>query len=557
MAPDNGFSKDATPTPHRMKRLLHLLLVLPLVLAACTRGGAPSTSNASLTAAIPIAPNNLNPILQLSSTEAFFSDMLFPKLVGIDLKHEQVPWLATVVPTQRNGGISADGMTITYHLNPKAMWSDGQPVTSADVKFTFDAIMNPNNNVVSRHGWDQIASVDTPDAHTVVVHLKKPFPPIIDEFFGESDAPYGILPKHVLASYKNLNQIPFNSEPNVTCGPYIFAEWVRGDHISLTANTKYYLGAPKIARITVKIIPDANTMNAQLQTGEVQAGIELTGPSYHNLAGDARVARLAVDAPDYDDVVFNTEHAPLDDRNVRVALAYATDRETIMRNNEFGDASLGVGDLSPFYWAYDPTIKAQPFDPAKARAILQADGWIPGPDGIRRKNGQRLSLLFVYGQGSDIARNVIVEIQQMWKNVGVAIEPKSYSYAQLYAAPSAGGIFQSGKFDVGFYAWISGADPDDSSQWLSDQAAPHGNNVARYRSPAMDAAQALALSTYDRATRKRAYAKIQQLLVDDVPAIFLFYPKQRYAFAPTLQNFHPNGISEGWNANTWTFSASP
>ncbi len=530
-----------------------LALAAAAAFAGCSKPGSVHPAN-SLTIALPIAPNTLNPIFSTSSTEAFLNELFFPELTSHDAEHHEIPMLATEVPSLANHGISRDGLTITYHLRPNAVWSDGVPITSRDVKYSYQQVMNPANNVISRHGYNVIASISTPNAHTVVLHLKHPFPPLIEQFFGEGDNVYGILPEHVLAKYPSLNNVPFNGEPTVTGGPYRFGEWVRGDHITAIANPTYYLGAPKIGKLVIKLIADVNTTTSELRTGEVQAAIELTGPAYHDLANDPHVARLAVDAPVYDSMMFNVTHAPLDDRNVRVALAYATDRATIMRDNEFGDATLGVADLSPFYWAFDPSIAAQPYDPARARALLQAAGWTPGPGGIREKNGKRLSLLLVYGQGSDIARNVVVQIQQMWRAVGVDVQPKAYPYAQLYAPAASGGVFYGGKFDVGFYAWIAGGDPDDSSQWLSTAVPPAGNNVARYDSPAMDAAQHEALSTFDRTVRKRAYAKIERLVVDDVPAIFLFYPKQRYAFSPELRNFHPNGIVESWNAQDWSWA---
>jgi peptide/nickel transport system substrate-binding protein len=524
------------------------------LLAACTRAGSTNFSNESLAIAVPIAPNTLNPILSTSNIESFVDDLLFAKLVTLDAQHRHVPDLASEVPSLANGGISRDGLTITYHLRANATWSDGQPITSADVKYTWQQIMNPSNNVVSRHGYDMISSIDTPDAHTVVLHMKRIFPPIIDYFFGESDEPYDILPEHALGHVTNFNTMPFNAEPNVTSGPYKFARWIRGDRIVLTANDGYFGGAPKIKELDIKLILDSNTTVAQMQTGESQLAITLSGPSFHALANTHNVSRLPVNAPNYDAFMFNLAHPPLDDKNVRVALAYATDRETLMRDNEFGDATVGVADLSPFYWAFDPTLKAQPYDPARARAILDADGWKLGPGAVRVKNGQRLSLLFVYGQGSDIARNVVAQIQQMWHAVGVNVQPKSFPFEQLYAVAQDGGIFQGGRFDVGFYAWISGGDPDNSSVWLSTAVPPNGNNITHYSSAEMDAAQHLALSTFDLAVRKRAYAHIQRLIVDDVPAIILFYPDLRYAYAKPLQNFTPNGVGEAWNAADWTFA---
>lgn len=495
-------------------------------------------------------------MLETDADEIFVDDLMFAKLVTMNAQHEQVPDLAAQVPTQANGGISKDGLTITYHLRRNATWSDGKPVTSADVKYSFEQVMNPANNVIDRHGFDQIASLDTPDPWTVVLHMKRIFPPIVDAFFGESDQPYDIIPQHVLARYANLNQIPFDSEPNVTDGPYRFARWVRGDRIELIANDSYFLGKPAISAIDIKLIADTNTVTAQLRTGETQLGMELTGPSYRNLENDPRVTLQQVPAPNYDSLLFNCGRAPLSDKTVRVALAYATDRASITRDLEFGTATPGAGDLSPFSWAYDPSVHAQPYDPSKARALLDADGWKPGRDGIRVKDGAPLALVAVYGQGSDVSRNMLVELQQQWRAVGVQLEPKSLPYAQLYAPRQDGGIYASGKYDVGLFAWIAGRDPDDSAQYSSDQLPPAGLNYSFYRSAQMDALQHEALSTFDVAARKRAYARIEQLIVDDVPQLILFYRNELYGHAPQLRNFTPNGVGEAWNAQTWTFSST-
>jgi len=482
--------------------------------------------------------------------ENFVDGLMFDMLVTQDEHHNQVADLAQVVPTQQNGGISKNGLTITYHLRHGVRWHDGAPFTSKDVKFTWQAILNPNNNVISRRGYERVASIDTPNDYTVVMHMKNLFPPAVDTIFGESDTPMRILPAHILANFSNLNQVPFNASP-VGTGPFKFGRWLRGDRIVLEANPNFFRGAPKLKELTLAIITDDNTALAQLRSHELDLGMEITAPVYKSLAGDSSVVRQLADAPSYISIIFNTKHAPLDDVRVRRALLLGMDRAAITRDNSAGTGRLAVADLSPYYWAYDSTLSPVPYDLNAAKALLDQAGWHPGPDGVRVHNGQRLSLLFVFGQGSILSRTVSQQVQQMYKPLGVDVALKSYDFATLYAAAESGGILNGGKFDLSIYSWVAGADPDNSSQWTCAAIPPAGNNVSRYCSPEMDEAERLALSTFDRGVRKKAYARIEALLLKDAPAAFLYYQSMRYGRIPALQNFTPNGISEGWNAQEW------
>ena len=149
----------------------------------------------------------------------FAEAFVFDPLVATDPEGRDVPILASVVPTLENGGIGRDGLTITYHLRRGVRWQDGAPFTSRDVQFSYRAIMNLKTNVATRHGYDVIARVDTPDAHTAVFRLKHPFAPAVHTFFAHSDAPYFILPAHLLEKYPDLNRVPFNTLP-VGTGPF-------------------------------------------------------------------------------------------------------------------------------------------------------------------------------------------------------------------------------------------------------------------------------------------------------------------------------------------------
>lgn len=507
-------------------------------------------SSDRLRIAIPINPTQLNPILAQNTIETFADGLIFNMLVTHDERHRQIPALAAAVPTLGNGGISRDGMTLTYHLRHGVRWQDGMPFTSRDVKFTWQAIVNPQNNVVSRRGYDQIESVDTPDDYTVVMHMKRLFPPAVDTIFAESDTPMSVLPAHLLAKYSDLNHVPFNAAP-VGTGPYAFVRWVRGDRIVLRANPAYFAGAPKLKELTLAIIPDDNTTLAQLRSHEADLGIEITASNYRGASGIEGMVRQLAEAPAYTAVMFNVRRPPLDDVRVRQALVLGLDRAAIVRDDTYGTAHLAVADLSPFYWAFDSTLKPPPYDPQQAKALLDAADWHPGPDGVRVRNGRRLSLVLAYGLGSQIIRTITAQIQQMYRPLGIDVQLKGFDYATLYAAAQSGGILNGGKFDLAMYAWVSGSDPDNSSQWTCAMIPPYGNNVSRYCSPTMDAAQRLALSTFDRSIRKRAYAQIESLLLRDAPAAFIYYQSLRYAHTAELQNFLPNGISEGWNAQEW------
>jgi peptide/nickel transport system substrate-binding protein len=527
-----------------------LFAALLLVVGSCSKQGTSYLIPDTLRIALPISPNQLNPLLAENTSESFLAGLMFSELVTVDAQGRDVPDLAAVVPTVANGGIGNNGLTLTYHLRRNAKWQDGVPVTSKDVVFTWHAIMNPNNNVVSHRGYDQIASMTTPDDRTVIMHMKRLFAPAIDTIFGESDTPFRILPAHLLARYPNINTLAFNSAP-IGSGPYTFVAWRRGDSITLKANPLYYLGKPKIDTLIVKIINDQNTTEAQVRSHEIDLALEISGTNYQSLADDPDIVRLITRGPSYTALFFNTQRPPLDDVRVRRAIALGINRAQITSDDTYGTGEVAVADLSRYYWAFDPSLSPLPYDPKEAGLLLDQAGWRMGADGIRYKNGSPLALQLAFGNGSQLARTVIVQAQQMLKQIGVDLSLKGYDYSQLYASKQTGGIYTSGKFDIALYAWIAGADPDNSSTWLSSMTPPTGNNITLYKSAEMDAAQTQALSTFDRAARTKAYALIEALLLRDVPGTFIYYQGLRYAYVPQLKNFAPNGVSEGWNAYEW------
>ena len=533
-------------------RLLAFLSACVLAFASgCGRQTATLPSHHGyLRAATYADPSSLNPILATNTSENFLASLAFDFLVTVDDKGKDVPDLAAEVPTLENGGIAKDGKTITYTLRRGVKWQDGAPFSSADVKFSWQAIMNPQNNVVERRGYDDVSSVDVPDDYTVVFHLKRAFAPFVDTVFGESDDGFRVIPRHLLANYPNLNRVPFNALP-IGTGPFKVVRWVRDDHIDYVANPQYFRGKPRLDRIRVSIIADDNTKNAEIRSHQLDLIVDLSSASYRDLQGVPDVKTVLVDAPSYVSISMNLTHPPLDDVRVRQAIAYAVDERRIVDTLTYGTGTLATEDLSPYYWAYDPNVTRYPFEPARANALLDAAGWRRGANGIRTKGGRPLSLQIVYGQGNVTAEQLGVAVQSYLKRVGIDAPIKTYNYTTLFATKEMGGIYNGGKFDLALYSWVAGADPDDSSQWMCALTPPAGNNITHYCNPKMDAAQRLALTHFDRTTRKTAYATAQELLARDVPAAFQYYLKRRYAISSGFQHFTPNGISEGWNAYEW------
>ncbi len=535
-----------------MKRCAAVSIALLLLITACAKqNGARSQSAEILRAAIFAEPTTLNPLLGTNTAENFLSSLAFDLLVTLDDKGNEVPDLAESVPTLANHGISSNGLTIAYHLRRGVKWQDGAPFTSADVKFSWQAVMNPNNNVVERHGYDQVSSVDTPDPYTVIFHLKGPFAPFVDTVFAESDTPFRILPKHLLNRYPNINRIPFNQQP-IGTGPFQVVRWYHGDHVEFVANPHYFRGDPKLRKILVYTIPDGNTSSAEIKSHDIDLILAVTAANFRDLRNAPGIRAMLVKAPAYAAIDFNLTHPPLDDVRVRQAISYAVNEKRIVDNLTYATASAAASDLSDFYWAYDPNVAHYPHDLAAAGRLLDAAGWVRAPGGIRSKNDHPLSLQLVFGSGSETARAIGVEAQADLRQAGIDVAIKTYNYTMLYATAAMGGIQQTGKFDLTLIVWVAGADPDDSSQWLCRMAPPKGNNIARYCNPAFDAAEQTALTHFDRTTRKRAYAQTQSLLARDAPAAFQYYARSRYAMNPGLQNFSPNGVSEGWNAYQWS-----
>jgi len=535
------------------------------MLSACTKVGTVTETNGDrqnawtkpgvFTYAEPTDPVLLNPILAASAPVLDLSMLLYSYAVRYDDKSNPVPDALIEVPTIENGDVSKDGLTLKYKLRPNIKWHDGVKMTSKDLWFTWKCVMNTHNNVVTTDGYKDIGSIDYSDPLVAVIHMKRIYAPFLQQIFGVNGNA-AILPEHILAKYNDdrgsFNKAPYQSAP-IGSGPFKFVQWQRGAYVRMEANPDFYLGRPKINEITFRIMPDENTMATQVKTHEIDMAVHATGSQYAQYQNVPGVTLISPPVFTYDHIDFNLRRPIFSDVRVRQALAFAVDRKGILDKVSHGLGTLTDTDESPeISKAYNPNTMHYPFDPAKARQLLDAAGWVAGPDGIRVKGGQRFAFVYSTQTESQNGKAVQAQVQSEWHDIGAEVTVKNAS-TTLFFDNTAKGVLQGGNYDVAGFAWGGAADPDSSAVYSGDNFAPHGQNALFWNDRVATAALNDALSTVDWARRKRDYFTFQERFASQVPSIVLYFRKEPLAYNADLKGFKPSPvISPFWDPWDWS-----
>jgi len=546
----NFVERGVLPFPHASYVNVAALsaLLLTAGAAGCSREPAGSAGT-RLVVALAQEPNSLNPLFTLGPTTAVIAPLIYSGLVTVDGQGRLRPQLATSLPSVRNGGISRDGLTITYRLRSGVRWQDGVPLTAADVAFTYAAIVNPANNVPSRFGYEAIRNVEAVGAGLVRVHLLRRYAPILSVFMGP-DQNFFVLPKHVLARYRDLNAVPFNAAP-IGSGPFRVVAWARGDRLRLVRNATYFGGTPHIAEIDLKFVPDSAAMLNQLRTGEIDAAF-FADPafltSYERLSA-SRIARVREHG--FGDLLFNTQAPEVADARVRRALIASIDIPRLVHNATKGAQTAQDAGRGLFSWTYDPTIAPPRYDPLAAARAFTAAGWRRGPDNILHKNGRPLVLQLAFPSGTGFANAIAVDLQQELRDAGVALTLRSYTPALFRAPAVAGGPLFGGKFSLAFFEPFTSSDPDTHWYLGCSEIPPRGLNVQRFCDAAIEEAQAAGLSIYDPAVRRR-YAKIvQRRVAAELPFVALYQVDAVNVYPRRLHGFSTSAVLPTWNVADW------
>ncbi len=453
------------------------------------------------------------------------------------------------MPTRENGGISADGLTYTFKLRNDVKWHDGTPFTAKDVVYTYQTMKKKElGSPRTAELNERVESITAQGDNTVVFKLKKVVAPFLTSNM------YGIVPQHILGNVPvdQIKSHPFSTgDPKATIGtgPFKFQEWVKDDHATFVKNPAYFRGDPALDQYIFKVVKDANVVVAQLKTGEMDFG-GITESFFEEMSKQQNLNVSRYDTYSFTFYSYQLDPAKttlFQDKRVRQALAYALDRDALIRAIRQSIGVVAQGTMPVLSWAYAPdqiTTKYA-FNVQRANQLLDEAGWVRGADGIRAKDGKRLAFTLWTNAGNRIREQYITVMQAQWKNIGVEATPKTEEWNAFLTR-----IDETKDFEVYLVGFSWDVDPDQTTMWATE-SYEGGFNSGKYSNPKVDQLLAQGLSELDREKRKQIYLEMQNIIMDEVPNFIIDFPQALAAVSKRVHNLRPNAIFTRWNTETW------
>ena len=496
--------------------------------------------------------SGMNPIRPYIECGRAIHYAVFDSLWRMDENGTLMPNLALEIPSAENGGVSQDALVYTIKLRQDAKWHDGKPFTSRDVKFTYDAIMDPDNTVMTRSGYDRVVSVETPDDYTVKFTLKEPYAPFVTVTLLEMY----FIPEHILGQVADLNTAEFNTSAPIGTGPFKFVEWVAGSHVTVEANPEYHGPGPNVDRLIFKFIPDLTMLFTQFKTGEVDivGNQGILAQFYAEATGLPDRTVIKIDTTAFEHVALNLSRPVFQDQRVRQALYYGMDRQTILDKVYLG-LNSPMESYVPLASPYsNQDLPKHEFNPEKARQLLDEAGWTEGSDGVRVKDGVRLSFENSTTAGNQLREETQQILQQQWKQIGVEMKINNMPGAVLF-----GDFMRLSQFDSMMLGIAASADPDFTLRFHSSQIPAEGGpgrNVYYYKNAEVDKLFEEGVEEVDPAKRKVIYDRLQSIMREDMPVLPLFENSRTLGAKKGITGFRPSGLGyiEIWNPHElgWT-----
>ncbi|NEY35177.1 ABC transporter substrate-binding protein [Streptomyces sp. PRKS01-65] len=506
--------------------------------AACSAPGngadGGGESAASVVIGVATEPETLSPLLGYGKDG---NSKIFDGLLARDADLKLKPALAAALPKVTDGG-----RTYTYTLRDGVKFSDGRPLTAKDVVFTYRTVLDDRTNNTAKSELDAVRDVRAAGDDKVVFRLKYPYA----AFAARTVLP--IVPEHV-AGGQDPNTGSFNTEP-VGTGPYVLANWSKGEKLTFKANPHYWGGAPKVKTLTMAIIPDDDVRATRLRSGDLDGAV-LPPNLAATFEDDENRRTYKAKTYDFRAVTLPTADEVTGDPAVRRALDAAVDRQAMVDKILDGAGSPAYGPLP----GDDPWFAkdiARPHDLAGAKRLLDEAGWKPGEDGIRVKDGRRAAFTLLYPSGDKVRQDHALAYASDAKKAGIEVKAESATWEVIEPRM---------KHDAVLAGFGSVGDPDFGLYTLlhSSLAGDGFNNMARYDNPAVDEALDAGRRSQDPAERAAAYDRLQRELVEDPGYTFLTHIDHLYVLADrwkgltTQREPHEHGFASGpwWNVEDW------
>lgn len=516
-----------------MMLLMSLIACARTAQAPGTGGRHPWTVPHVLRVADIADPDHLNPYLSTMDVTYDLASLMYSYLVISDDRGHLIGDLATVVPTRANGGISADGRTYTYHLRHGVLWHDGARFTSRDVVASWRAVVDPKDNTLHREGFDRIASIDTPDDYTAVVHLREPYAPLVSQFFAPlQEGAKPVLPAHVIKRDADFNAGELATHP-IGTGPFRFVSWRRGDRIVLERFPRYFKGEPKLERVELLILPNDNTMLNQTETHDIDL---VVAPPQAQVDSYRRIPGVVTEFAPWNAqavLVFNARKPALHDATVRRAIAYALDKTAMIDKISHGVGEEAFNSLPVTALGYQ-RLEPYEYDPQKSIRLLQ---------------GKHVTFTLATIAGGATLQSLALSMQSDLHAAGIDMTVKLYPYNTIF---SIDGPIYRGTYDAAIYSTTLNWDPNVIDYLGCAQWYPRGENVYGYCNPSLDKLEQAGLQASDPNERARTYRAASRIIWNDLPYFPLYQYRRTIVRNSDLKNYTVNPTSTPWwNAWQW------
>ncbi|MDY6952843.1 MAG: ABC transporter substrate-binding protein [Thermodesulfobacteriota bacterium] len=466
----------------------------------------------SLVVGMVSAPNNMDPRYGLDATSLRTAQVMFNGLVRFDEEAKLLPDLA-------ERWEQPDSTTYIFYLKKGVTFHDGAPFTASDVAYTYASIMDPGNKSPRRETYRVIDEIEVVDRYTVRFTLKEPFSPFLGSMTG------GIVPKGA----EDLGDA-FARHP-VGTGPFKFKQSIPDQEIVFEPFEGFHEGRPGLRLLVFRFIPDDTTRLLEFKRGTIQFTENTIPPDMvAPLSEGSDVDVLITPGTNYAYIGFNLQDPALKHRAVRQAMAMAIDVETMIRYLVRGNATQASGLLSPQHWAYEGEVAQYPFNPERAKALLDQAGF---PVKETAKGSRGLTFLYKTSQ-DDLARRKAELVKEYLNEIGVDIDVRTYDWATFYTD------IRTGNFQIYSLEWVGINDPDIYYYLFHSHCfPPTGANRGHYSDSDVDEWIEAARRTADRWTRRELYSRVQKRLAQDLAYVSLWHPHNVVLMKKGLKGFVP------------------